>query len=142
MYQYNPCAPGIANNLRSVPYVKPVIGHASAPPESTRVTAETCTSTFVNRVPVTIAPSTSPPPVPVQTTSASATTAAAAQAVLLQLNNPYVPATRFSQYFPAPPLPYIMPYTMRSPNNYPKPTTRDCIPIRRFKSSAETLENS
>ena len=143
MYKYNPCAPGIANNKRLFgPYVKPVVGHGSAMAESSRMTAEQVTNIVVNHVPLTIAPSTAPPFVPVQTTPASVTTAAAAQAVILQETNPYVPATRFSQYFPAPPLEYMPPSMFRVPNNYPMPSTRPCIPNNRYQSTAESLKNS
>jgi hypothetical protein len=50
-------------------------------------------------------------------------------------NNPYDPATRFSQYFPPAPLPYVCPE--RIPNNDPKPSTRECIPITRFIGSKD-----
>lgn len=143
MYKYNPCAPGIAHNKRLVgPYLKPVVGHGSAMPESSRMTAEQCTNVVVNHVPLKITPSTPPPFVPVQTTAASVTTAAAAQAAILQETNQYVPATRFSQYFPAPPLVYMPPSMFRVPNNYPLPSTRPCIPNNRYQSTAESLKNS
>lgn len=134
--------PGIANNLRSVPYGRPIVGHASAMAESSRMDAETTTNVVVNHVPVTVVPHTPIPAVPVRTTPASATTAAARQAALLQQNNPYTPATRFSQYFPAPAPTYIDPMTMRVPNNYPLPSTRCEVPFTRFQSSAESLKNS
>lgn len=143
MYKYNPCAPGIANNKRLFgPYVKPVVGQGSANTESSRMIAEQCTNIVVNHVPLTIAPSTAPPFVPVQTTPASVTTAALSQAVILKETNPYVPATRFSRYFPAPPLEYMPPSMFRVPNNYPLPSTRCPPTFRLYQSTAESLKNS
>jgi len=143
MYKYNPCAPGIANNKRLFGhYVKPVVGQGSANTESSRMIAEQCTNIVVNHVPLKITPSTAPPFVPVQTTPASATTAALAQAVISKETNQYVPATRFSQYFPAPPLPYLPRSMFRVPNNYPLPSTRCPPTIRLFQSTAESLKKS
>jgi hypothetical protein len=142
MYKYNPCACHSIVNVQSLPYVKPIVGRGNSLPESARVAAETCSNVVVDHVQITVVPNTPIPPVPVRTVPASNTTAAAAQAVILQETNPYVPATRFSQYFPAPPLLYVVPRTMRVPNNDPKPSTRECIPNRRFQSTAESLKNS
>lgn len=155
MYKYAPCTPGIANNVRyGEIYVKPgVVGRTpnscgvsvpsiSLQSESARMLAETCTNTVVNHTAITIAPSSTPPPVPVQTTSASVTTSALSQNVCLQQNNPYSPATRFSQYFPAPSCPYVPPSTMRSPNNYPMPSKKCGPTFQRYQSSAESIQNS
>jgi hypothetical protein len=141
MYKYNPCASGIAHNKRSSPYVKPVVGRSSAILESNRVVADTCLNTFVNHVPVKLA-SGPIPPVPVQTTPASATITRRSQAVFDEANNPFVPATRFSQYFPAPPLPYIVPSTMRIRNNDPLPSTQVCQPLTRYQGTAASLAQS
>ena len=134
MYKYNPC-PQTTYNGRTMPYCKPVVGRGSAIPESTRVLAETCSTTYVLGQPVVNQPTL----VPVQTTPASSTTAAAARAVQQQESDPYNPATRFSQYFPAEPLPYIEPRTMRVPSNEPLPPVVVCVPNNRYESTAETL---
>jgi len=118
-----------------MPYCKPVVGQGNAIPESTRVMAQTCPTTYVLGQPVTNQPTL----VPVQTIPASATTAAAARAVQQQESDPYNPATRFSQYFPAEPLPYIEPRTMRVPSNEPLPSIVPCQVVKQYESTAETL---
>ncbi len=84
---------------------------------------------------VPVYPGNTPPVVPVQTMPASITTQQRAISVAAVESDPYNPATRFAQYFPAPPIPYICPE--RIPNNYPLPSTRPCVGVTRFASSAE-----
>lgn len=74
----------------------------------------------------------------VGTRPASATTMMKGETARFTTSDPYDPVTRFSQYFPAPPLPYVCPE--RIPNNDPKPSTRECLPLRRFRGSKATEE--
>ena len=99
----------------------------------TQTSSVTVAATEQLRVPVY--PGNTPPVVPVQTMPASITTQQRAISVAAVESDPYNPATRFSQYFPAPPIPYICPE--RLPNNGPKPSTRPCVGFTRFASSAE-----
>jgi hypothetical protein len=95
-----------------------------------------CT-TFVGTKKVIVpVPDGSPPPVvTVLNTPASVTSAQRVTEILTRESDPYNPKTRFAAYFPPAPLPYICPE--RIPNNDPKPSTADCIPIRRFQGSAQ-----
>jgi hypothetical protein len=72
------------------------------------------------------------PYVTVGTIPARITTQQAATAAIASANDPYNPATRFTQYFPPAPLPYICPE--RIPNNLPIPTSV-CIPVTRYEGS-------
>lgn len=135
------------------PYCPPVQGkEPGAIAESSRLTAQVaaCGSAWVQTVPgprcsvsepsgsiirVAVPPAGPLPVVEVRTTPASLTTQQAATATLFDATNPYDPATRFSQYFPPPPLPYECP--VRYPNNDPKPSVRDCVPVTRFMGSAQ-----
>ena len=134
-------------------YCPPVQGkEPGAIAESSRLTAQVaaCGSAWVQTVPgprcsvsepsggiirVAVPPAGPLPVVEVRTTPASLTTQQAATATLFDATNPYDPATRFSQYFPPPPLPYECP--VRYPNNDPKPSVRDCVPVTRFMGSAQ-----
>lgn len=81
-------------------------------------------------------PSGSPAPlVTVQNKPASRTVAQRVSELALNQSDPYNPETRFAAYFPPAPMPYICPE--RIPNNDTKPSTADCLPIRRFQGSAE-----
>lgn len=133
MNKYNPCRSGVASNL-SIPCCPPIIGQGSAIPESARVNI--CTSSFVLGAPIV---ATQPPVVNVGTTPASVTTTAAAVAASNAAVNTYNPATRFSQYFPPAPLPFMPPSMFRVPNNDPKPSVVTCTPLRRYESTAETI---
>jgi hypothetical protein len=75
------------------------------------------------------------PVVDVQNVPASVTSAQRATTILKQESDPYDPKTRFAAYFPPAPLPYICPE--RIPNNLPKGSTADCVPLRRFQGSAQ-----
>ena len=113
-------------------------GVATAIPESARIVTERCSPMLVTvqsggtaqqvRVPVT--PGAPIPYVNVGTTPASMTTY---QRVNNVVNVALDPAARFSQYFPAPPLPLVCP--VRIPSNDPKASVRPCIPISRFPNS-------
>lgn len=92
-----------------------------------------------NRVQIPVLPGSAPPAVNVGTTPASLTMLQAARTVLSQESNPYNPDTRFRQYFPTPPIPYQCPE--RIPNNFPKSSTKPCLPIQRFQGSSKK-ENS
>lgn len=81
-------------------------------------------------------PAGSPPPVvTVANIPASVTSAQRVTEILTKQSDPYNPETRFAAYFPPAPLPYICPE--RIPNNDPKPSSADCLPIRRFQGSAQ-----
>jgi hypothetical protein len=103
------------------------------------------TSSFCNSIPEKIriqvpVRSESIPYIPTTTTPASVTTSQLRANIQLSESNPYDPATRFRQYFPPAPLPYICPE--RIPNNEPKASTRPCLPIQRFHGSAYEYEQS
>jgi len=122
-------------------------------PESVRTTAWHCSTAIVNvtnfleynsscttvigtqKVIVPVAPGNPPPVVNVVNTPASVTSAQRVTEILTKESDPYNPETRFAAYFPPAPMPYICPE--RIPNNAPKPSTADCLPIRRFQGSAQ-----
>jgi hypothetical protein len=87
------------------------------------------------KVLVPVAPGNHPPVVNVGNTPASVTSVQRATETLTQESDQYNPETRFAAYFPPAPLPYICPE--RIPNNDPKPSTADCLPIRQFQGSAQ-----
>lgn len=72
------------------------------------------------------------PYVEVGTVPARITTQQNATATVQAAYDQYNPETRFRQYFPPAPLPYICPE--RIPNNLPIPTTV-CIPVTRYEGS-------
>jgi hypothetical protein len=80
------------------------------------------------------APFSSSAPVVVGTVPASATVRKTVEQIKRNEVDPYNPVTRFSKYFPAPPLPYVCPE--RLPSKEPIPSTPECIPIQRFQGSA------
>ena len=75
------------------------------------------------------------PLVDVGSVSASTTSRQRALEVISIGSDPYNPATRFAQFFPPAPIPYICPE--RIPNNDPKPSTAPCLPIQFFMGSAQ-----
>jgi len=103
--------------------------------DCTVVQTSSMTIAATEKLLVPVYPGNTPPIVSVQTMPASITTQQRALSVAAVESDPYNPATRFAAYFPAPPIPYICPE--RLPNNDPKPSTRPCIGITRFASSAE-----
>ena len=135
-------------------YISPIDNtQPGAPPESVRTaawhcsTAVVCVTNFVEynsscttvvgtkKVIVPVAPGNPAPVVNVQNVPASVTCAQRVTQVLTKESDPYNPETRFAAYFPPAPMPYICPE--RIPNNDPKPSTADCLPIRRFQGSAQ-----
>lgn len=112
-----------------------IITVPSAPNDCTVVNTSSVTKAATEKIVVPVYPGNTPPVVPVQTMPASITTQQRALSVTAVESDPYNPATRFAQYFPAPPIPYICPE--RIPNNYPLPSTRPCVGFTRFASSAE-----
>ena len=98
--------------------------------------ASSCTTVGVTKkVNVPVPAGTPPPIVNVGNIPASVTSAQRVNEILSRQSDPYNPETRFAAYFPPAPLPYICPE--RIPNNYPKPSTADCVPFRRFQGSAQ-----
>jgi hypothetical protein len=139
------------------PYCPPVNSPGQAIPESARIAEQQCSPAVVTTqigpscVDSTTTPNSGAPvsqtvrvlvPVPragpmpyvnVGTVPARITTQQAATAAVESSYDPYNPATRFRQYFPPAPLPYICPE--RIPNNLPIPTSV-CIPVTRYEGSA------
>ena len=105
----------------------------SAVPESVRMQSDTCNkaqySTFVtvqSGISVPIIAGAPVPYVDVVATPASSTTS-------LQRLNVVTATTRFEQYFPPAPLPYVCP--IRIPSNEPKASQVPCNPISHFPNS-------
>lgn len=165
--KYNHCCKPPARRKDSTPYCKPVISYGQSLTESDRMAKEVCSTMYVTtyvgpscltagsgngssgggssaentvasakvQTTVPVIPGGEIPYVEVGTIPASLTIRQTATNVVALANDPYNPATRFSQYFPPAPIPYICPE--RIPNNDPKPSTRDCIPITRFIGSKD-----
>lgn len=117
-------------------------------PESSRMLERQCSTLWVTTVlptycggstvekvklEVPSTPGIPPVPVPVTSMPASVTTQMKGSDVLLAASDPYNPVTRFSHYFPPQPPGVICPE--RLPSRDPKPSTRECLPIRRFHGS-------
>jgi hypothetical protein len=107
--------------------------------ESARIQEQQCTTMYISNAPVPVqrGDSNTVPYVNVSPTPASATTASIQNAVLFAGNNPYNPATRFSQYRfsntvipPPPPCPVAVPNP-----GYITP----CIPPSMFRGSVENV---
>jgi hypothetical protein len=144
-YNHNCSIP--VNNMRSIPLCEPMPSPGpGAVPESTRIAVEPCTTAWVAATPksvcdpqptktqVAVIPGMPYPIVDVVTVAASKTIQQQKQALENLTSDPYNPATRFSQYFPAPPIPYCPP--TRVPNNDPKPSTQPCRTVVRFQGSS------
>jgi hypothetical protein len=140
----------------SIPFCPPPPSPGSAIPESARMAKQLCRTAIVTtqrgpacesassnptagepvsqtvRVVVPVPPGGPMPFVEVGTVPARITTQQAATAVVGTAYDPYNPATRFRQYFPPAPLPYVCPE--RIPNNLPIPTSI-CIPVTRYEGS-------
>lgn len=138
------------------PYCPPTRSPGSAIPESARMVEQQCRTAWVTtqigppceiatsnptsgspvsqtvRVEVPVPASAPMPYVVVGTVPARITTQQAATATIASGYDPYNPATRFRQYFPPAPLPYVCPE--RIPNNLPIPTS-PCIPVTRYEGS-------
>lgn len=142
MYKYNKCNQSEILRLYppiTIPCCPKIVGQGSAIPESARMASEVCGISYVNQS--TIKNPTGTPLIVVQvgTTAASITTQERANNIINAANDPYNPATRFSQYFPPEPIPYVAPVCIRIPNNEAKPSTTPCIPLQRYESTAESL---
>ena len=142
------CAPPSRNAKTSVGYCPPVRVARAALSESdriatigagcmatvTQIAAGSCdqsgSSTGPQTTQVPIVAGCPPPYVPVGTVPASVSMRIQRDQVLAAENNPYNPATRFSQYFPPAPIPYCRP--IRYASNDSKPSVNTCLPIRRF----------
>jgi hypothetical protein len=140
-----------------IPYCPPVIGSGSAMSESARMAEQVCRSAWVTsiagpqcvsdisnapvsqtvRFEVPVRPGAPMPYVQVGTTPARLTTQQYATAAVFNNYDPYNPTTRFSQYFPPAPRPYICPE--RIPNNLPIPRSI-CVPITRYEGSQASIE--
>jgi hypothetical protein len=151
--KYRPCPQPQQLAKTRIPYCcPPAAPGPGAIPESTRMIREQCGSAWVTttrgpaagptpcegedrtvRVQVPVAAAAPPPYVDVGTTPASVTIQQNQTNVLAASSNPYDPSTRFAQYFPPAPLPYVCPE--RIPNNLPLPPDR-CVPVTRFSGSA------
>lgn len=138
------------------PYCPPVSSPGYPIPESSRIAEQQCRNAIVTtqrgpscedatsntegggpvsrtvRVVVPVPAAAPMPYVDVGTVPARLTTQQAATAAVTTASDPYNPATRFRQYFPPAPLPYICPE--RIPNNLPIPTSV-CIPVTRYEGS-------
>jgi len=107
--------------------------------ESGRMQSQQCTTMYISNSPVPVqrGDSNNIPYVDVIATSASGTTQSIQTAVLFAGNNPYNPATRFSQYRfattvipPPPPCPVAVP----NPGYVPP-----CVPPTMFRGSVENV---
>jgi hypothetical protein len=91
--------------------------------------------TSIGKTKISVPVTSSPPVIVVKNVPASVTMEHRVRELETNISNPYDPETRFAAYFPPAPLPYICPE--RIPNNESKPSTADCLPIRRFQGSAQ-----
>lgn len=154
--KYNCCPPSrprplIVTNCCNPKYVSKIDNtQPGAIPESVRIansswncsTATVCVQNLVGiqstcvtpigKTKISVPVTSAPPVITVRNVPASVTIE---QRVRELETNPYNPETRFAAYFPPAPLPYICPE--RIPNNDSKPSTADCLPIRRFQGSAQ-----
>jgi len=108
--------------------------------ESARVQAQQCTTMYISNMPVPVqrGDSNNIPFVEVIPTPASATTASVQNAVLFAQNNPYNPATRFSQYRFADTV--IPPGVPCPPKPAPNPAPLiPCVPPLVFRGSVENV---
>jgi hypothetical protein len=156
--KYNCCLPprrlNVVSNCCTPSYVSKLDNtQPGAKPESVRMGNWNCSTAIVSvnnfeeytsscttfigtkQVIVPVPTGTAVPIVNISNTPASVTSAQRAKEILARESDSYNPQTRFAAYFPPAPLPYICPE--RIPNNYSKPSTADCIPIRRFQGSAQ-----
>jgi hypothetical protein len=149
--------PVTQTNRPRIPYCPTPASPGSAIPESARMAKQQCPQAWVTtqrgptcetdpttgvtssspvsqtvRVLVPVAPSGPMPYVQVGTIPARISTQQAATATIATAYDPYNPATRFRQYFPPAPIPYVCPE--RIPNNLPIPTSV-CVPVTRYEGS-------
>jgi hypothetical protein len=104
--------------------------------ESGRMQAQQCTTMYISNAPVPVqrGDSNNIPYVDVIATPASGTTQSIQTAVLFAGNNPYDPATRFTQYFPRLPPPPPCPVAVPNPGYVPP-----CVPPTMFRGSVENV---
>ena len=104
--------------------------------ESGRMQAQQCTTMYISNAPVPVqrGDSNNIPYVDVIATPASGTTQSIQTAVLFAGNNPYNPATRFTQYFPRLPPPPPCPVAVPNPGYVPP-----CVPPTMFRGSVENV---
>ena len=104
--------------------------------ESGRMQAQQCTTMYISNAPVPVqrGDSNNIPYVNVIATPASGTTQSIQTAVLFAGNNPYDPATRFTQYFPRLPPPPPCPVAVPNPGYVPP-----CVPPTMFRGSVENV---
>jgi hypothetical protein len=94
--------------------------------ESQRVLEQQSPSSFINNVLTPVLPGGyNVPLMVVETIPASLTLIQRQTLSIYNANDPYNPATRFSQYFPPAPVPYVCPPTQ--PNNSPQAPIVPCI---------------
>lgn len=108
--------------------------------ESARIQAQQCTTMYISNMPVPVqrGDSNNIPYVQVIPTPASATTMSIQTATVLTANNPYDPATRFSQYrFADTVIPPGVPCPPIAPPN-PAPLI-PCVPPLVFRGSVENV---
>ena len=104
--------------------------------ESGRMQSQQCTTMYISNSPVPVqrGDSNNIPYVDVIAASASGTTQSIQTAVLFAGNNPYNPATRFTQYFPRLPPPPPCPVAVPNPGYVPP-----CVPPTMFRGSVENV---
>jgi hypothetical protein len=104
--------------------------------ESGRMQAQQCTTMYISNAPVPVqrGDSNNIPYMNVIATPASGTTQSIQTAVLFAGNNPYNPATRFTQYFPRLPPPPPCPVAVPNPGYVPP-----CVPPTMFRGSVENV---
>jgi hypothetical protein len=127
------CQPRNTVTVNCCPPQPTISDQYSAVPESIRIQSDTCNnaqySTFVtvqSGISIPIIAGAAIPYVDVGATPASSTTS-------LQRLNVLTATTRFEQYFPPAPLPYVCP--IRIPSNEPKASQIPCNPISHFPNS-------
>ena len=137
--KYNRCPP----KAKLIDTPACCLGQTSSPgpgaiPESVRVASEQCNKAWLttpdSKLNVTVIPGTPPPYAVVQSVPASVTTRNNALTTVALSVDPYNPATRFSQYFPPPPIP--APCPVRPQVIQPPPLNINCVPVTRFKGSS------
>lgn len=163
--KYNYCPPQTGGNSIPYCPPQRITSEKSAIPESARMIAQQCSTVYVTtlagpnyctnellstntssgssgstaprvqKITVPVAKGAPLPIVEVGTIPQSVLIQQKAAEVMLTNSNPYNPATRFAEYFPPAPIPYVCPE--RIPNNFPQPSTRPCIDVTNFRGSKQ-----
>lgn len=140
MYQkYNRCPSNAKRIVTKECCPVPPSPGPGAIPESARMASDQCSSLWLTteagqKIQVPFIPGTPPAYATVQSVPASVTTRQNATTTVALSADPYNPATRFSQYFPPPPIP--LPCPVRPQVIQPPPMPAQCVPITRFKGSS------